>query len=58
MTGEKENPRHGESPAVDEAELAEDLEIKDAEDAESVRGGASDQFLKLDGIKGESSDRG
>jgi hypothetical protein len=37
-------------------EVLEDLEIKDDDDAETVRGGAGDVFLKLDGVAGESSD--
>jgi hypothetical protein len=37
-------------------EVLEDLEIKDDDVAETVRGGAGDVFLKLDGVWGESSD--
>lgn len=41
MTDEQGKPGHDDSQVLDETELAQDLEIKDAEDADAVVGGAT-----------------
>lgn len=48
MTDDKAKPDQDE--ALDDADVTEDLEIKDAEEADAVKGGST--FQKLDGTGG------